>query len=416
MSMGAAAALPILSARSGASAAPRPRDLCTDCGISRSSDPSRCGRACQFIHPRYAELERQAHGRSRDQDHADELRFGPYLEMLRARLNRPLDGSQWTGIATRLGERLLETGAVDAVLATASDPDDRWKPRPVLVTEPAGMRECRGMKMGFSPVLALLDEASERGLKRIAVIGVPCQVHALRALEPELGFERIYVIGTPCSDNTTTERFHEFLALLTDRPDDVTYLEFLTDFRVELRFADGSSRLIPFIQLPISQLPPDFFPLTCRACFDYANALADLTVGYMAAEGDQWLIVRNARGRELVGLIGREMETKPLGSSGDRRGPVKGFAGAIERSAGGLPLRRAPKLVRPLIGWAMRRFGPKGLEFARARVEMKHVEGIVSLRHNRPKRMRRMVPDFAWKTAAAYGFSPRPGETVEEMR
>jgi hypothetical protein len=27
---------------------------------------SRCGSACQFIHPRYAELERQVHGRERD--------------------------------------------------------------------------------------------------------------------------------------------------------------------------------------------------------------------------------------------------------------------------------------------------------------------------------------------------------------
>ncbi|MDZ7713166.1 MAG: Coenzyme F420 hydrogenase/dehydrogenase, beta subunit C-terminal domain [Rhodovibrio sp.] len=43
------------------------------------------------------------------------------------------------------------------------------------------------------------------------MIGIPCQVYALRALERELGFERIYVIGTPCSDNTTTENFHEFL-------------------------------------------------------------------------------------------------------------------------------------------------------------------------------------------------------------
>jgi len=56
------------------------------------------------------------------------------------------------------------------------------------------------------------------GYKRRAVIGIPCQVYALRAIEDELkkelGLEQLYVIGTPCSDNTTTERFHEFLALL----------------------------------------------------------------------------------------------------------------------------------------------------------------------------------------------------------
>ena len=80
------------------------------------------------------------------------------------------------------------------------------------------MAQCRGMRMGYAPLLALLEPARARGFKRLAVIGIPCQVYALRALEQELGFERLYVIGTPCSDNTTTERFHEFLALLADRP------------------------------------------------------------------------------------------------------------------------------------------------------------------------------------------------------
>lgn len=388
----------------------RGRDLCTDCGVSRSAEPSRCGRACQFIHPRYAELERQAHGRAREAGRGDEGWFGVTLEMHRARLRSPLEGAQWTGIATRLGERLLETGAVDAVLATASDPADRWRPRPVIVTEPAGMRECRGMKMGFSPVLRLLDEAAARGLTRLAVIGVACQVHALRALEPELGLERLLVVGTPCSDNTSTENFHRFLALLTPRPEEVTYLEFRADFRVEVRFADGSERLIPFLQLPIAQLPPDFIPLTCRACFDYTNSLSDVTVGYMAGEGDQWLLVRNERGRELVRMLGEELELNPLASRGDRRGPVRAFRANLERAGGGLPLRRAPRLLRPLIGWAMRRFGPKGLEFARARVEMKHVEGILSLRRFRPRRMRRMVPEFAWELAGPYGVTARAGE------
>jgi len=107
-------------------------------------------------------------------------------------------------------------------------------------------------------------------------------------------------IGTPCSDNTTTEAFHDFLALLSDAPETVTYLEFRADYQVELRFADGSERLVPFLQLPISQLPPDFFPLTCRTCVDYTNVLADITVGYMGGQGAQWLLVRNARGDRAV--------------------------------------------------------------------------------------------------------------------
>jgi coenzyme F420 hydrogenase subunit beta len=395
--------------------APRSRDLCTDCGLSRTEDPGRCGRACQFIDPRYPALERQVHGRVRAAD-GDERLFGPYLEMTRARLATPRAGAQWSGITTRLAELLLERGLVEAVLATAADPGDRWKPEPVLITRAADMAGCRGMKMGYSPVLALLDEVAARGYRRVAMIGVACQVHALRALEPELGFDRLYVIGTPCSDNTTTERFHQFLDLLTDRPDQVTYLEFLTDYHVELRFADGSQRRIPFIDLPIAQLPADFIPLTCRACFDYTNALADVTVGYMGGRAEQWLLVRNARGRELVALLGDELVTSPLTSAGRRQPAVRAFLGAVARSAGGLPVRRAPRWLRPLIGWTMTHLGPRGLEFARTRVEMKLVEGIVNLRRQRPHRLRRMVPLHAWQAAEAYGLTPADGEAAEEMR
>jgi coenzyme F420 hydrogenase subunit beta len=73
---------------------------------------------------------------------------------------------------------------------------------------------------GLRAAAALLEPALQQGYKRLAVIGIPCQVYALRALEAELGFERLYVIGTPCSDNTTTERFHEFLELLARETDD----------------------------------------------------------------------------------------------------------------------------------------------------------------------------------------------------
>lgn len=386
------------------------RDLCTDCGISRSADPKRCGRACQFIRPRYPALEQQVHGRARDPDRPDEIFFGPFRRMLRATLEPPRAGAQWTGITTRIGERLLETGAVDAVLTMRPDSADRWRPVPVLVTDPRQMAQCRSMRMGYAPLLALLEPAQEQGYRRLAVIGIPCQVYALRALERELGFERLYVIGTPCSDNTTTERFHEFLALLSDRPETIDYLEFRADYHVELRFSNGEVREIPFLKLPISKLPPDFFPLTCRTCVDYTNTLADLTVGYMAGQGEQWLLVRNERGEELVGLLGKELRASAPGSAGKRQGPVRGFLKNVERAAGGLPVRGTPNWLRPLVAWLMPRIGPRGLEFARARVEMKAVETVLHLRREQPRRMRHMIPAHVWSLVRPYGLAPRAEE------
>jgi coenzyme F420 hydrogenase subunit beta len=386
------------------------RDLCTDCGISRSSEPKRCGRACQFIRPDYPALETAVHGRPRDPLRPDELHFGPFRRMLRASLTPPRPGAQWTGIATRLAERLLQTGAVQAVLTMAPDPADSWRPVPVLVTDAADMAKCRGMRMGYAPLLALLEPARARGFTRLAIIGIPCQVYALRALERELGFERLFVIGTPCSDNTTTENFHTFLALLAEDPATVTYLEFRADYHVELRFADGRVKEIPFLQLPISKLPRDFFPLTCRTCVDYTNVLADITVGYMGGQGEQWLLVRNERGEELLALLGGEIALSAPGSAGKRRGAVTGFLKNVERAAGGLPLRGMPNWVRPLVGWLMPRIGPRGLEFARTRVEMKAGETVLHLRREQPRRMRSMIPAHVWALVAPYGLHPQPGE------
>lgn len=385
-----------------------PRGLCTDCGVSRMKDPRACGKACQFIIPDYPALEKTVHGRTRGQ--GDEQFFGAVQAMYRARLADPAPGAQWTGITTGLAADLLAQGKVDAVLTMIPEADDVWRPRPALITTPEEMAQARGMRMGYAPLLALLEEAQTQGFTRLAVIGIPCQIYALRQLEADLGLERLYVIGTPCSDNTTTENFHTFLNLLDEAPETITYLEFRADFYVELRFADGRQKLIPFLALPISDLPRDFFPLTCRTCVDYTNSLADITVGYMGGEGEQWVLVRNARGAEMLDGLGDRVVLSTPGSAGKRASAVKGFIANTARAAGGLPLRRMPNWLRPIVSWLQPRIGPKGLEFARARVEMKAAETILHLRREEPSKMKNMVPDHVWDVAEPYGLTPSPGE------
>ena len=400
------------------------RRLCTDCGVSRTAQPARCGQACQFISPDYPALERRVHGRAREEDTAqpDELFFGPYQQMHTARLRQPLAGAQWTGLTTRLAERLLESGQVDAVIAMAPHPDDRWRPMPVLVTRAQDMARCRGMRMGYAPLISLVEPALALGHKRLAVIGIPCQVYALRALQPQLereqGLQALFVIGTPCSDNTSTDNFHQFLGRLSPHPQDIAYLEFRADYHVEVRTNQGHKRLIPFLQLPLADLPPDFFPLTCRTCVDYTNVLADITVGYMGGNGQQWVLVRNARGADLLQGLGDEVILSRPISQGRRAGAVRGFLANTERAAGGLPLGRMPGWLRPLVGWLMPRIGPRGLEFARARVEMKAVETVLHLRRQAPAKLKSMVPAHVWSLVAPYGLQPtaeeRPSKSVNK--
>ena len=391
-------------------AAPPHRTLCTDCGVSRTSNPKQCASACQFIQPDYKTFEIKIHGRTRSQTKEDELHFGVFNQMHRASLKQPSEGAQWSGITTRIAEKLLQNRQVQAVLTMQPDPLDIWKPVPVLIDRAEDMHKARGMRMGYAPLLAMLEPAVKLGYKKLAVIGIPCQIYALRALEKSLNLEALFVIGTPCSDNTSTENFHQFLNLITPQPSEVTYLEFKANYHVELRFKSGEKKEIPFLQLPLSDLPKDFFPLTCRSCVDYTNSLSDITVGYMGGEGEQWLLSRNAKGDELLALLADEIKlTKPK-SHGKRQSAVLGFKKNVELAAGGLPLRKMPNWLRPIVAWLMPKFGPRGLEFARTRVEMKAIESIIHLRREIPSRVKNMVPPHFWKLTQPYGLQPSESE------
>ena len=383
------------------------RDLCTDCGVSRTTQPKRCATACQFIQPNYPKFETLVHGRQRAINQSDEVFFGPYLEMHRARLKTPLKGAQWTGIITRICEVLLEQGFVEAVITMRSDPNDRWKPVPMIVTRSQDMAQCRGMKMGYAPIIQYLEQAKDLGYKNVAMVGIPCQVYAARALEEELGFEKLLIIGSPCSDNTTTDHFHEFLGLLSENPEKISYLEFRADYHVEIRYEDGQQQEIPFLKLPLSDLPTDFFPTTCKTCVDYVNTLSDITVGYMAGAGEQWIIIRNAKGKSLATLLAAELVLEPVSSAGNRLSAVKGFMKNVELAAGGLPLQRMPNFLRGIFAWVMPRFGPRGLEFAKARIEMKAIESIINLRNIAPHKIKNMVPNHLWKLSRKYGLEPQ---------
>jgi coenzyme F420 hydrogenase subunit beta len=394
---------------------PPHRNLCTDCGVSRTSAPERCASACQFIRPDYPSLETRHHGRQRDLERPDELFFGVFKQMAQARRTPVAEGAQWTGLTTGFAEKLLDSGTVSAVVCIGPAMDDPWRPETRTITRAADMASCRGMRMGYAPLLYEVEQAIASGHRKIAVIGIPCQVYAIRSLQNTWDIDQLYVIGTPCSDNTTTERFHEFLNLLDPQPERINYLEFLPNFHVELRYVGGGVRRIPFLQLPIADLAPDFFPLTCRTCVDYSNSLADITVGYMGGGGeDQWLVIRNSKGEHLLELMGDELVLKTPMSRGARRSSVAGFIANTERAAGGLPLRRMPQWLRPIMAKIMPIVGPKGLEFARTRIEMKAAETLIHLRASAPQRLKTMVPRTIWQIMKPYGFTAQPDELMSK--
>jgi coenzyme F420 hydrogenase subunit beta len=130
----------------------------------------------------------------------------------------------------------------------------------------------------------------------------------------------------------------------------------------------------------------------------------------MGGHGDQWVIVRNKRGAEMLDALGDLVRLETPSTSGKRKFAVKGFMENTIRAAGGLPLRKMPNFMRGIMGWLMPKIGPKGMEFAKARLEMKAIETVLHLRNEHPAKMKNMVPDHVWSIAEPYDIKPEDGE------
>jgi len=376
----------------------RPK-LCSDCGLCDSTFKPLMAKTCVFVRNHTEELEQRLFGRNRRD--GDELRFGVFQSMHQARMRRAPPGAQWSGMVTTLAARLLERGDVDAVITAATMPGTRFAPRPVLARTPDEVRASAGNKPCLAPNLALLDEVRAAGVQRLAFIGTGCQVQILRAAQPaieqELGLTRLDVIGIPCSDNVTYPDLTYFLELISKSPGTIVHYEFMQDYSLKMRHEDGHIEQVNYIDFPMDKLE-GIFPSACLSCFDYPNTLADITIGYMGAElGWQWVLVRTDRGRELFDLIRPELEMGELVSAGDRSRGMPRFIQMLAKPPG-----KPPKPVRRLIAWLQRNRGPRGLEFARAIIEMKLFRNLQYVRQQFGRFERRIVPDHVHRSLAPY--------------
>ncbi len=372
------------------------KELCSECGLCDTYYIHYVKEACAFLNQQVAALEKQAHGRSRDLDEEDDIYFGVHQEMMAARKRQPIEGAQWTGIVSSLACKMLTEGLVEGVVCVQNTPEDRFQPMPIIARTPEEVLAAKVNKPTLSPNLSVLEQIEQSGLKRLLVIGVGCQIQALRAVEAELGLEKLYVLGTPCVDNVSREGLQKFLDTTSRSPETVVHYEFMQDFRIHFKHQDGSIEKVPFFGLKTNKLKDVFAP-SCMSCFDYVNSLADLVVGYMGAPfGWQWILVRNDTGKEMLELIEDQIETQPVMSKGDRKQAVQQSIPAYDQ---GVTL---PMWAAKMMGIVIEKIGPKGLEYARFSIDSHFTRNYLYLKRNHPKKLEAHVPEYAKKIVGQY--------------
>ncbi|WP_404789576.1 Coenzyme F420 hydrogenase/dehydrogenase, beta subunit C-terminal domain [Altericista sp. CCNU0014] len=372
------------------------KELCSECGLCDTYYIHYVKEACAFINQQIPALETQTHGRSRDLDNPDDVYFGVHQSMMAARKTEPIEGAQWTGMVSSIAIEMLNRGLVEGVVCVQNTKEDRFGPMPVIARTPEDILAARVNKPTLSPNLSVLEQIEQSSMKRLLVIGVGCQIQALRAVEKELGLEKLYVLGTPCVDNVTRAGLQKFLDTTSRSPDTVVYYEFMQDFKVHFKHEDGSTETVPFFGLKTNQLKDVFAP-SCMSCFDYVNSLADLVVGYMGAPfGWQWTVVRNDIGQEMLDLVADQIETQPVTSVGDRHQAVQQSIPAYDR---GVTL---PMWAAKLMGVIIERIGPKGLEYARFSIDSHFTRNYLYVKRNYPDKLEAHVPVFAKKIVSQY--------------
>jgi 3,8-divinyl protochlorophyllide a 8-vinyl-reductase (ferredoxin) len=372
------------------------KELCSECGLCDTHFIHYVKDACAFLNQQIGQLERQTHGRSRDLEQVDDRYFGVHQDMIAARKQEPIPGAQWTGIVSAIAIEMLTQGWVEGVVCVQNSDQDRFQPQPVIARTPEEILAARVNKPTLSPNLSVLEQVEASGMKRLLVIGVGCQIQALRAVEKQLGLEKLYVLGTPCVDNVTRAGLQKFLDTTSRSPETVVHYEFMQDFRVHFKHSDGSTETVPFFGLKTNQLKDVFAP-SCMSCFDYVNSLADLVVGYMGAPfGWQWIVVRNDTGKAMLDLMQGQLETQPVTSQGNRHNAVQQSIPAYDK---GVTL---PMWAAKLMGVVIEKIGPKGLEYARFSIDSHFTRNFLYLKRHHPEKLADHVPDFAQRIVAQY--------------
>ncbi len=372
------------------------KELCSECGLCDTYYIHYVKEACAFLNQQVAELEQEAHGRSRNLENETDLYFGVSQEMMAARKKQPIEGAQWTGIVSTIACEMLDKGLVEGVVCVQNTKEDRFQPMPIIATTPEEVLAAKVNKPTLSPNLSVLEQIEQSGMKRLLVIGVGCQIQALRAVEKELGLEKLYVLGTPCVDNVSREGLHKFLETTSKSPDTVVHYEFMQDFRVHFKHEDGSIEKVPFFGLKTNKLK-DIFAPSCMSCFDYVNSLADLVVGYMGAPfGWQWIVVRNDTGKEMLELVKDQIDTQPVTSKGDRKQAVQQSIPAYDNAV------TLPMWAAKAMGVVIERIGPKGLEYARFSIDSHFTRNYLYVKRNHPEKLEAHVPEYAKKIVGQY--------------
>ncbi len=157
-----------------------------------------------------------------------------------------------------------------------------------------------GMYNTFIPIVPELRKIVDMDLQKIAVVGVPCQVHSLRKMQ-ELKIIPAhvvkYILGLFCWENfnfdTRARRQMEqkFGFLFSD----IEKINIKDDLIINLKGRDS-------LHIELKEMGK-FMRTACSACKDFSNVYSDISFGGLGSNEEfTTVLVRNEKGKDLYNL------------------------------------------------------------------------------------------------------------------
>jgi len=214
------------------------------------------------------------------------------------------------GVVTSLLKYLFDEELIDG--AVVSKATDDWNPEPIIIQDSSQLLKTSGTRYSISPnVLILNPKYLNENLKipyedhnnlRLAFVGTPCQVEAIKKLQGYKTNTQIfpsnlvkYTIGLFCMEN------FEYDKMIKDYVSKklkikINSLKKMNISKGKLKIDSGKEPIL----VPIKELDP-YTKSGCHYCTNFSNLYADVSVGNIGSgENISTVILRNDIGRELV--------------------------------------------------------------------------------------------------------------------
>jgi coenzyme F420 hydrogenase subunit beta len=231
--------------------------------------------------------------------------LGAVIDSFAVRASTTLDDVQDGGAVSALLIGLLAAGEIDGALVSkpSGDPDEQWKGIATIATTADEVRAASGSFYNQTMALAELDLSrySLPPKPRIAVVGTPCEVQGLRAMQARrwpTGAHRVDAVVLSIALMCTKNFDYEALTLkeLRDKRgvdlDRVSKMDVIRG-RMIVEYRDG--------ELAVDEPVKDFHGAAlkgCDECADFLGRSADISVGSVGSM-DGWtsVLIRTERGR-----------------------------------------------------------------------------------------------------------------------